>query len=145
MHRRTVSGLHLECRLVGVDSPVGAAQLVAKDVAHLDVEVRLLLRLGGELDVALQDADQVLPAALRQPQPFERLDGLEVGRVKGEDSVHAGVGIGRVLVGVLPDGGGAKEDADFFAVVLGQLELPFIDGKQVRRARQDDHPLDLRC
>ncbi len=132
MHCWTVAGLDLKRLLVGVDRPVGTTQLVAKDVAHLDVEVGLLLRLGGELDVALQHRHQVLPAALRHPQPFQGLDGLEVGGVEGEDSIHAGVGIGCVLVGVLPDGGGAEENADLLAVVLGQLELSLIDGEQVR-------------
>lgn len=134
VHGRPVGGVDLQGGLVGVDGAVGAAQLVAEDVAHLDVEVRLFLHVGRELDVPFQHGHQVLPAPLGQPQTFERLDGLQVGGVEGEDAFHAGVGVGGVLVGVLPDGGGAEEDVHLGPVVLGHLELPLVDGEQVGRS-----------
>ena len=54
--------------------------------------------------------------------------------VEREHALDAGVGVGRVLVAVLPDGRGVEEDLHLLPVVVGELELPLVDGEDVRRA-----------
>jgi hypothetical protein len=87
VHRRQARGRGLDRRVVVADGVVLLAELRLHDRAALEVEQRLDVAIGGDLDLPPGDVDEIRPLLGRLVNATERLERRLVGRRDGEQAL----------------------------------------------------------